>query len=117
MQKTPLIRRIVLSSASIGQKYIWQQVASYSIESFTSTGEQEIVTGIEEVHEFMTETKRSLNIEANSLYSEKEIYDNALCTAAVLDDPRSMISRLSSLLEISVNKSMEQDKNVTGTST
>lgn len=42
----------------------------------------------------------------------KKVYDNALCAAGVLDDPRSMITRLNSLLEISVNKVVEQDKKV-----
>jgi hypothetical protein len=40
------------------------------------------------------------------------VYDNALCAAGVLDDPRSMISRLNSLLEISVNKSIEEEKKI-----
>ncbi|KAF7721004.1 TNF receptor-associated protein 1, mitochondrial [Apophysomyces ossiformis] len=43
----------------------------------------------------------------------EQIYDNALCAAGVLDDPRSMITRLNMLLEISVKKSVEQDKKVT----
>jgi hypothetical protein len=34
-----------------------------------------VLTGKEEVHEFKTETKRLLNIVANSLYSEKEASD------------------------------------------
>lgn len=34
-----------------------------------------MLTGKEEVHEFKTETKRLLNIVANSLYSEKEASD------------------------------------------
>ncbi|KAL1931286.1 hypothetical protein VTP01DRAFT_10423 [Rhizomucor pusillus] len=42
----------------------------------------------------------------------EQVYDNALCAAGVLDDPRSMITRLNSLLEISVNKVVEQDKKV-----
>ncbi|KAG0172350.1 hypothetical protein DFQ29_008418, partial [Apophysomyces sp. BC1021] len=44
----------------------------------------------------------------------EQVYDNALCAAGVLDDPRSMITRLNTLLEISVTKSIEQDKKVTG---
>lgn len=35
--------------------------------------EQEVITGEEQVHEFKTETKRLLDIVANSLYSEKEV--------------------------------------------
>ncbi|KAI7854223.1 Hsp90 protein-domain-containing protein, partial [Circinella umbellata] len=42
----------------------------------------------------------------------EQVYDNALCAAGVLDDPRSMISRLNKLLEFSVNKAVEQDKKV-----
>ncbi|KAI7876600.1 heat shock protein Hsp90 [Lichtheimia hyalospora FSU 10163] len=42
----------------------------------------------------------------------EQVYDNALCAAGVLDDPRSMISRLNTLLEISVNTAVEQDKKV-----
>jgi hypothetical protein len=41
----------------------------------------------------------------------EQIYDNALCAAGVLDDPRSMITRLNKLLEITVN-TVEQDKKV-----
>lgn len=36
--------------------------------------DDEVVTGKEQVHEFKTETKRLLDIVANSLYSEKEIF-------------------------------------------
>jgi len=39
-----------------------------------TTTSDEVVTGKEEVHEFKTETKRLLDIVANSLYSEKEIF-------------------------------------------
>ncbi|KAI9277137.1 ribosomal protein S5 domain 2-type protein [Phascolomyces articulosus] len=42
----------------------------------------------------------------------EQVYDNALCAAGVLEDPRSMISRLNTLLEFSVNKAVEQDKKV-----
>ncbi|KAI8379590.1 Hsp90 protein-domain-containing protein [Radiomyces spectabilis] len=42
----------------------------------------------------------------------EQVYDNALCAAGVLDDPRSMITRLNTLLEISLNKTIEQDKKV-----
>ena len=38
------------------------------------TDSEEVVTGEEQVHEFKTETKRLLDIVANSLYSEKEIF-------------------------------------------
>ncbi|KAI9471031.1 MAG: Hsp90 protein-domain-containing protein [Benjaminiella poitrasii] len=41
----------------------------------------------------------------------EQIYDNALCAAGVLDDPRSMITRLNKLLEITVN-TVEQEKKV-----
>lgn len=41
----------------------------------------------------------------------EQIYDNALCAAGVLDDPRSMITRLNKLLEITVI-TVEQDKKV-----
>ncbi|KAI9316910.1 Hsp90 protein-domain-containing protein [Dichotomocladium elegans] len=46
----------------------------------------------------------------------EQIYDNALCAAGVLDDPRSMISRLNKLLEISVNSAVLQDKKVSASS-
>lgn len=39
-----------------------------------TTSNDEVVTGEEQVHEFKTETKRLLDIVANSLYSEKEIF-------------------------------------------
>ncbi|OZJ03399.1 hypothetical protein BZG36_04011 [Bifiguratus adelaidae] len=45
----------------------------------------------------------------------EQVYDNALCAAGVLDDPRSMISRLNSLLEISLGiqgKTVEESKKV-----
>ncbi|KAI9274184.1 ribosomal protein S5 domain 2-type protein [Sporodiniella umbellata] len=43
----------------------------------------------------------------------EQVYDNALCAAGVLDDPRSMITRLNKLLEITVNTStIQQDKKV-----
>ncbi|KAI7902407.1 Hsp90 protein-domain-containing protein [Cokeromyces recurvatus] len=41
----------------------------------------------------------------------EQIYDNALCAAGVLDDPRSMITRLNKLLEITIH-TVEQDKKV-----
>ncbi|CEG64417.1 hypothetical protein RMATCC62417_01394 [Rhizopus microsporus] len=55
---------------------------------------------------------RQTNPELAKLVTE-QIYDNALCAAGVLDDPRSMITRLNKLLEITVNTSViEQDKKV-----
>jgi len=42
----------------------------------------------------------------------EQIYDNALCAAGVLDDPRSMITRLNKLLEFSVENVVSQDKKV-----
>jgi TNF receptor-associated protein 1 len=42
----------------------------------------------------------------------EQIYDNALCAAGVLDDPRSMITRLNKLLEFSVENVVRQDKKV-----
>ncbi|ORE08492.1 heat shock protein Hsp90-like protein [Rhizopus microsporus var. microsporus] len=55
---------------------------------------------------------RQTNPELAKLVTE-QIYDNALCAAGVLDDPRSMITRLNKLLEITVNTSaIEQDKKV-----
>ncbi|KAG2211956.1 hypothetical protein INT47_004643 [Mucor saturninus] len=54
---------------------------------------------------------RNQNPDLAKLVTE-QIYDNALCAAGVLDDPRSMITRLNKLLEITVNKSVEQDKKV-----
>lgn len=38
------------------------------------TKNEEVVTGEAQIHEFKTETKRLLDIVANSLYSEKEIF-------------------------------------------
>ncbi|CAO3637340.1 unnamed protein product [Mucor hiemalis] len=54
---------------------------------------------------------RNQNPELAKLVTE-QVYDNALCAAGVLDDPRSMITRLNKLLEITVNKSVEQEKKV-----
>lgn len=54
---------------------------------------------------------RNENPELAKLVTE-QVYDNALCAAGVLDDPRSMITRLNKLLEITVNKSVEQEKKV-----
>ncbi|OAD71428.1 hypothetical protein PHYBLDRAFT_126154 [Phycomyces blakesleeanus NRRL 1555(-)] len=42
----------------------------------------------------------------------EQVYDNALCAAGVMDDPRSMITRLNKLMEISVNSAIEQNKKV-----
>ncbi|KAJ2965064.1 hypothetical protein NQZ79_g14 [Umbelopsis isabellina] len=42
----------------------------------------------------------------------EQIYDNALCAAGVLDDPRSMITRLNKLLEFSVENVVRQEKKV-----
>ncbi|RUS31752.1 Hsp90 protein-domain-containing protein [Jimgerdemannia flammicorona] len=42
----------------------------------------------------------------------EQVYDNALCAAGVLGDPRSMISRLNTLLEISLGQAVEQDKKI-----
>lgn len=55
---------------------------------------------------------RQQNPDLAKLVTE-QVYDNALCAAGVLDDPRSMITRLNKLLEITVNTStVEQDKKV-----
>ncbi|KAI8987219.1 Hsp90 protein-domain-containing protein [Pilobolus umbonatus] len=40
----------------------------------------------------------------------EQVYDNALCAAGVMEDPRSMITRLNKLLEITVNKVDEEKK-------
>ncbi|KAL0136721.1 hypothetical protein V8B55DRAFT_1440258 [Mucor lusitanicus] len=53
---------------------------------------------------------RNQNLDLAKLVTEK-IYDNALCAAGVLDDPRSMITRLNKLLEITVN-TVDQDKKI-----
>ncbi|RUS20614.1 ribosomal protein S5 domain 2-type protein, partial [Endogone sp. FLAS-F59071] len=42
----------------------------------------------------------------------EQVYDNALCAAGVLDDPRSMISRLNTLLEVTLGQTIEQDKKI-----
>ncbi|KAI8581387.1 hypothetical protein K450DRAFT_232822 [Umbelopsis ramanniana AG] len=42
----------------------------------------------------------------------EQIYDNALCAAGVLDDPRSMVTRLNKLLEFSIENVVHQDKKV-----
>jgi TNF receptor-associated protein 1 len=42
----------------------------------------------------------------------EQIYDNALCAAGVLDDPRSMVIRLNKLLEFSVENVVSQEKKV-----
>ncbi|KAI7862040.1 ribosomal protein S5 domain 2-type protein [Spinellus fusiger] len=42
----------------------------------------------------------------------RQVYDNALCAAGVLEDPRSMVSRLNELMEISVMSVLEQEKKV-----
>lgn len=61
------------------QHMLWQKLC-YSTEAADATEQkkqqepEEVVTGPEEVHEFKTETKRLLQIVANSLYSEKEIF-------------------------------------------
>ncbi|KAI8359972.1 Hsp90 protein-domain-containing protein [Blakeslea trispora] len=53
---------------------------------------------------------RQTNPDLAKLVAE-QVYDNALCAAGVLDDPRSMITRLNKLLEVTV-KTVEQDKKV-----
>lgn len=47
-----------------------------------TSANDEVVTGEEQVHEFKTETKRLLDIVANSLYSEKEIFVRELVSNA-----------------------------------
>lgn len=53
---------------------------------------------------------RQQNPDLAKLVTE-QVYDNALCAAGVLDDPRSMITRLNKLLEITV-QNVQQDKKV-----
>ncbi|KAH8554842.1 Hsp90 protein-domain-containing protein [Umbelopsis sp. PMI_123] len=69
----------------VASKFGWQR-AGYSTETTTEKEElieeNEVVTGKEEVHEFKTETKKLLNIVANSLYSEKEIFVRELVSNA-----------------------------------
>ncbi|ORZ17387.1 Hsp90 protein-domain-containing protein [Absidia repens] len=95
---------------------MWQQMASYSTESQASTesGDEEVVTGKEEVHEFKTETKRLLNIVANSLYSEKEIFVRELISNAAdalekLRHTQSMES-MDSDKPLEIRISLDQDK-------
>ncbi|CAO3587161.1 unnamed protein product [Absidia cylindrospora] len=114
--ETPSMQRIALSGGFNAQKYMWQQMASYSTESQTPTeqGEEEVVTGKEEVHEFKTETKRLLNIVANSLYSEKEIFVRELISNAAdalekLRHTQSMES-MDSDKPLEIRISLDQDK-------
>lgn len=58
-----------------------QTINSFYLQHKTSENE-EIVTGEEQVHAFKTETKRLLDIVANSLYSEKEIFVRELISNA-----------------------------------
>ncbi|ORX56380.1 heat shock protein Hsp90 [Hesseltinella vesiculosa] len=63
-----------------GTQQLWHQVALYSTD--TPSKDEEVVTGEEQVYEFKTETKRLLDIVANSLYSEKEIFVRELISNA-----------------------------------
>ncbi|KAI8084702.1 Hsp90 protein-domain-containing protein [Halteromyces radiatus] len=114
--KTPLIQRITVPASGVGQKYMWQQVASYSTDTETTNEptDQEIITGKEEVHEFKTETKRLLNIVANSLYSEKEIFVRELISNAA--DALEKLRHTQSMENLDTDKpleiriSLDQDK-------
>ncbi|KAI8343130.1 Hsp90 protein-domain-containing protein [Chlamydoabsidia padenii] len=103
-----------MSGTGIGQKLLWQQVASYSTETTTEQGDQEVVTGKEEVHEFKTETKRLLDIVANSLYSEKEIFVRELISNAA--DALEKLRHAQSMEHMDADKpleiriSLDQDK-------
>ncbi|CAO3641041.1 unnamed protein product [Cunninghamella blakesleeana] len=109
-----LVQRNILTSASIGQKCLWQQVASYSTETTKEETEKEIITGKEEVHEFKTETKRLLSIVANSLYSEKEIFVRELISNAAdaLEKLRhaQSVENLESEKPLEIRITLDQDK-------
>ncbi|KAI8975270.1 Hsp90 protein-domain-containing protein [Mycotypha africana] len=87
---TPAVCRTATAatSFSVGKNILWSR--SYSTEAAEAAAsntvdnkdEQEVITGTEEVHEFKTETKRLLDIVANSLYSEKEIFVRELISNA-----------------------------------
>ncbi|KAI8375030.1 Hsp90 protein-domain-containing protein [Choanephora cucurbitarum] len=75
---SPVLARTSIASSSYAIK---KAIRFYSTEHNVSSND-EVVTGQEEVHEFKTETKRLLDIVANSLYSEKEIFVRELISNA-----------------------------------
>ncbi|OBZ91930.1 TNF receptor-associated protein 1, mitochondrial [Choanephora cucurbitarum] len=75
---SPALARTSIASSSYAIK---KAIRVYSTEHNVSSND-EVVTGQEEVHEFKTETKRLLDIVANSLYSEKEIFVRELISNA-----------------------------------
>ncbi|RCI02061.1 TNF receptor-associated protein 1, mitochondrial, partial [Rhizopus stolonifer] len=79
----PAVIRIATASTgySIG-KYALSRAYSTDVSEHTIDSNDEVVTGQEEIHEFKTETKRLLDIVANSLYSEKEIFVRELISNA-----------------------------------
>ncbi|KAK4521415.1 uncharacterized protein ATC70_012030 [Mucor velutinosus] len=91
-KSTQLQLKAILSSPNVARTaaagtaysaghYLWSRAYTTDVSEHT-TSNDEVVTGKEEVHEFKTETKRLLDIVANSLYSEKEIFVRELISNA-----------------------------------
>ncbi|KAI8065773.1 Hsp90 protein-domain-containing protein [Gongronella butleri] len=102
-------------SASAASRQLWQPVAQYSTDATSSKDdEKEVVTGEEQVYEFKTETKRLLDIVANSLYSEKEIFVRELISNAA--DALEKLRHLQATENVDTGKpleiriSLDQDK-------
>ncbi|KAI8069792.1 Hsp90 protein-domain-containing protein [Gilbertella persicaria] len=82
LSQPAVIRTATASTGySIG-KYALSRAYSTDVSEHTIDSNDEVVTGQEEIHEFKTETKRLLDIVANSLYSEKEIFVRELISNA-----------------------------------
>ncbi|CEG78972.1 Putative ATP-binding cassette, subfamily B (MDR/TAP), member 10 [Rhizopus microsporus] len=85
----PVVRKTAVQGSSyVTGKFILTH-APYTTAATTqddnehkATKNEEVVTGEAQVHEFKTETKRLLDIVANSLYSEKEIFVRELISNA-----------------------------------
>ncbi|CEP15688.1 hypothetical protein [Parasitella parasitica] len=79
---TPAVARTAAAgTAYTAGNYLWTRTYTANVGEHTTTRD-EVVTGEEQVHEFKTETKRLLDIVANSLYSEKEIFVRELISNA-----------------------------------
>ncbi|KAI8642592.1 Hsp90 protein-domain-containing protein [Parasitella parasitica] len=76
-----ITRTAAAGTAYTAGNYLWTRAYTTDVGEHT-TANDEVVTGKEQVHEFKTETKRLLDIVANSLYSEKEIFVRELISNA-----------------------------------
>ncbi|GAA5809796.1 hypothetical protein MFLAVUS_003209 [Mucor flavus] len=112
-----LARTVVASAGCVTGNLLWSRAYTTDVSTeHTTTDDQEVVTGSEEVHEFKTETKRLLDIVANSLYSEKEIFVRELISNAAdalekLRQTQSVESDVDSGKPLEIRITLDREKN------